>query len=98
MALRISVCTTCFAKVKSRLKTTLFETNINSCLEGKLFWGNCPGENFKGAIAWGLVVQGKLFRGNCSQAKTWGALALGNFNWGNCSGDSCPGGIIWGKL
>ena len=98
MALRISVCTTCFAKVKSRLKTSLFETNINSCLEGKLFWGNCPGENFKGAIAWGLVVQGKLFRGNCSQAKTWGALALGNFNWGNCSGDSCPGGIIWGKL
>lgn len=98
MPLRIPGCTTCFAKVKSRLKTTLFETNINSCLEGKLFWGNCPGENFKGAIAWGLVVQGKLFRGNCSQAKTWGALALGNFNWGNCSGDSCPGGIIWGKL
>ena len=86
MALRISVCTTCFAKVKSRLKTTLFETNINSCLEGKLFWGNCPGENFKGAIAWGLVVQGKLFRGNCSQAKTWGALVLGNFNWGQLFG------------
>ena len=48
MPLRIPVCTTCFAKVKSRLKITQLETNINSCPEGKLFWGNCPGGNFKG--------------------------------------------------
>ena len=98
MALRIPICTTCFAKVKLRLKTTLFETNINSCPEGKLFWGSCPGGILKGAIAQGVVVRGNLFRGNCPQEKTWGHLSWGISIGSNCSGDSCPGRIIWGKF
>ena len=83
MPLRIPGCTTCFAKVKSRLKTTQLEANFNSSPEGKLFSGICPGRNLKGAIVRGVVVQGKLFRGNCPQAKTWGgALVLGSVNEG----------------
>ena len=83
MPLRIPGCTTCFAKVKSRLKTTQLEANFNSSPEGKLSSGICPGRNLKGAIVRGVVVQGKLFRGNCPQAKTWGgALVLGSFNEG----------------
>ena len=79
MPLRIPGCTTCFAKVKSRLKTTQLEANFNSCPEGKLFSDICPCRNLKEAIVRGVVVQGKLFSGNCPQAITWGGTCPGEF-------------------